>query len=107
VTIDPNASAAGACPRAVDPASLYDLGVSYSTGTCGKPLDLIEAHICFNLAARSGSEKAATARADVADVMSAGEITAAQRRARAWLVAPAQPTGGLTRRVMAAPERAC
>ena len=34
--------------------ALYDLGVSYSTGRGGVPVDLIEAHKWFNLAALSG-----------------------------------------------------
>jgi len=69
-------------------AVLYDLGVSYAIGTAGVPLDLIEAHKWFNLAARSGSGlvrwRAADARAEIAASMSAAEIAAAQRNARSW-----------------------
>ena len=37
--------------------ALYDLGVTYSTGTNGMAVDLIEAHKWFNLAAVSGSSE--------------------------------------------------
>jgi len=68
-----------------DPDSLFALGVSYSTGTDGVVIDLIEAHKWFNLAATAGSSQAADARADVADAMTARQIAEAQRQARAWL----------------------
>lgn len=65
--------------------ALYDLGICYQTGTAGAPLDLIEAHKWFNLAAVSGVEAAQDARAEVAEEMTAREIAAAQAAARAWL----------------------
>ena len=37
-----------------DVDALYDLGVTYSTGRGGIPVDLIEAHKWFNLAALAG-----------------------------------------------------
>lgn len=66
-----------------DDSACYDLGVAYSTGTCGANYDLIEAHKWFNLAAIGGHDAAQAARAEVADDMSAREIAAAQRAARA------------------------
>jgi len=63
----------------------YDLGLSYLTGTSGKPIDCVEAHKWFNLAAACGSGKAAEARADLALDMSPQQIAAAQRAARGWL----------------------
>lgn len=68
-----------------DHHALYDLGVSYSTGTHGVAVNLIEAHKWFNLAAVSGFEEAADARADIAEDMTAREIATAQAAARAWL----------------------
>ena len=68
-----------------DADALYDLGICYSTGTEGVGIDLIEAHKWFNLAAVSGSEAAQHCRSEVADEMSAREISLAQAAARAWL----------------------
>lgn len=68
-----------------DADALYRLGVAYSTGTAGTDIDLIEAHKWFNLAALNGSEEGQHCRAEIAEEMSAREIAAAQRQARAWL----------------------
>ena len=68
-----------------DVNALYDLGVSYSTGTAGCAIDLIEAHKWFNLAAVSGSAAAQACRAEIAEDMTAREIATAQAAARAWL----------------------
>ncbi|MDI1297105.1 MAG: hypothetical protein PSY12_14720 [bacterium] len=65
----------------------FELGVAYSCGTGGLPIDLIEAHKWFNLAARGGSEEGQTMRAELAEEMTAREIAEAQRQARAWIVA--------------------
>ena len=65
----------------------FDLGVAYSCGTGDMPIDLIEAHKWFNLAALSGDRRAQIDRAEVAAEMSAWEIAEAQRQARAWLAA--------------------
>jgi len=63
----------------------FDLGVAYSCGTGGMPVDLIEAHKWFNLAALKGSEEGQAMRAEVAEEMSAREIAEAQRQARALI----------------------
>lgn len=68
-----------------DGATLYDLGVAYSTGSGGCRLDLIEAHKWFNLAAVAGFLPAQIARSEVASDMTAREIAEAQRQARAFL----------------------
>lgn len=68
-----------------DVQALYDLGIAYSTGSGGIPVDLVEAHKWFNLAALNGSTLAQECRAEIADDMSAREIAEAQRQARAWL----------------------
>ena len=71
-----------------DVEALYDLGVSYSTGRGGAPVDLIEAHKWFNLAALSGDTRAQACRAEISIEMTAREIAEAQRQARAWLGDP-------------------
>ena len=63
----------------------YDLGIAHSSGSGGLPVDLIEAHKWFNLAALSGSQDGQHARADIAYDMTAREIATAQRLARDWL----------------------
>ena len=70
-----------------DVAALYNLGVIYSTGSHDCVCDLIEAHKWFNLAASKGHEEAGWCRADIAEEMTAREISEAQRQAREWLVA--------------------
>ena len=71
--------------EAGDVEALYDLGVSYSTGRGGAPVDLIEAHKWFNLAALSGDTRAQACRAEISVEMTAREIAEAQRQARSWL----------------------
>jgi uncharacterized protein len=73
-----------------DVDALFDLGVTYSTGRAGVPVDLIEAHKWFNLAALSGSTRGQECRAEIAIEMTAREIAEAQRQARAWLGASSQ-----------------
>ncbi|MET4897202.1 hypothetical protein RN629_08525 [Sphingomonadaceae bacterium jetA1] len=68
-----------------DGATLYDLGVAYSTGSGGCRFDLIEAHKWFNLAAVAGFLPAQIARSEIAETMTAREIAEAQRQARAFL----------------------
>ena len=64
---------------------LFELGITYSTGRGGAPVDLIEAHKWFNLAALSGCTRGQQCRAEIALEMTAREIAEAQRQARAWL----------------------
>jgi TPR repeat protein len=71
--------------EAGDVDALFELGVSYSTGRGGAPVDLIEAHKWFNLAALSGCTRGQECRAEIALEMTAREIADAQRQARAWL----------------------
>lgn len=68
-----------------DEQALYDLGMVYSTGTSGIDVDLIEAHKWFNLAAVAGNLAAQHCRAEIAEDMTAREISVAQRAARDWL----------------------
>jgi len=68
-----------------DAGACYDLGIVYSSGGEGIDVDLIEAHKWFNIAAASGSDRAAQYRAEISEEMSARDIVAAQKLARAWL----------------------
>ena len=68
-----------------DVEALFDLGIAYSTGAQGLPVDLVAAHKWFNLAALNGNRRGQECRADIADEMSAREIAEAQKQARAWL----------------------
>jgi TPR repeat protein len=68
-----------------DVDALFDLGVAYSTGRGGLPVDLVEAHKWFNLAALSGCSRGQQCRAEISTEMTAREIAEAQKQARAWL----------------------
>jgi TPR repeat protein len=63
---------------------LYKLGLIYSTGQNGE-VDLVRAHMWFNLAALRGSEAAKECRRELADQMTTSQIADAQRAAREWL----------------------
>jgi len=63
---------------------LYELGMMYAAGRTVQ-LDLVLAHKWFNLAAMRGNADATRLRREIADEMSAAEISAAQRAARDWL----------------------
>lgn len=65
---------------------LYKLGLIYSTGQAGA-IDLVQAHMWFNLAATRGSEAAKDCRREIADQLSKDDIAQAQKRAREWLCA--------------------
>ncbi|MBL8552577.1 MAG: SEL1-like repeat protein [Hyphomonadaceae bacterium] len=66
------------------PTDLYKLGLIYSTGQTGE-VDLVRAHMWFNLAAMRGSEAAKECRRELADQMTQNQIADAQRAAREWL----------------------
>ena len=68
-----------------DADAMFELGTIYSSGAHGTPIDLVEGHKWFNLAALKGSAEAHLCRAEVADEMSRTEIAEAQKQARAWL----------------------
>ena len=61
------------------------LGLLYSTGQKGAPLDYVTAHKWLNLAALRGNDEAKYLRKELAGVMSREEIAAAQRMAREWV----------------------
>lgn len=73
----PNADASG--------DELFRLGLLYSTGQGGAPLDYVSAHMLFNLAAMRGSIEAKVYRKELAGEMGSDEVAEAQRQAREWL----------------------
>jgi len=75
-----------------DADGCFALGMNYSIGT-GDPVDLIEAHKWFNIAAMRGHADAARLRREIAEQMADAEIGRAQRAARDWLKShPQAPT---------------
>jgi uncharacterized protein len=64
---------------------LFRMGLMYSTGQGGAPLDYVSAHMLFNLAAMRGSVEAKVYRRELSGEMAQGEIAEAQRAAREWL----------------------
>ena len=68
--------------RQGDCDNLYKLGLIYSTG---QDVDLVQAHMWFNLAAARGSQAAKECRRELSDLMTKDLIADAQKRAREWL----------------------
>jgi TPR repeat protein len=66
------------------PDALFELGLMYCSGR-EVPLNLVQAHKWFNLAAQRGNADAKRYRVELAAEMSKAEIAEAQRQARAWL----------------------
>jgi TPR repeat protein len=66
------------------PDALFELGLMYCSGR-EVPLNLVQAHKWFNLAAQRGNSDAKRYRIELAAEMSKAEIAEAQRQARAWL----------------------
>lgn len=64
---------------------LFRLGMMYSTGQGGCPMDRVSAHMIFNLAAMKGSEEARIYRSELASEMEREDVAEAQRAARRWL----------------------
>lgn len=64
---------------------LFRLGLLYSTGQGGAPLDYVSAHMLFNLAAMRGSVEAKVYRKELAQEMDPDSVAEAQRQAREWL----------------------
>ena len=67
-----------------EPDALYELGLKYATGQ-GAPMDFVSAHKWFNLAAVRGDIRAREERATMAELMSADQVSLAQKQAREWL----------------------
>ncbi len=64
---------------------LFRLGLLYSTGQGGAPLDYVSAHMLFNLAAMRGSVEAKVYRKELSQEMESEDVAEAQRQAREWL----------------------
>ena len=64
---------------------LFKLGLLYSTGQGGAPLDYVSAHMLFNLAAMRGSVEAKLYRKELSQEMASEDVAEAQRQAREWL----------------------
>lgn len=64
---------------------LFKLGLLYSTGQGGAPLDYVSAHMLFNLAAMRGSLEAKVYRKELSQEMASEDVAEAQRQAREWL----------------------
>jgi TPR repeat protein len=64
---------------------LFRMGLLYSTGQGGAPLDYVSAHMLFNLAAMRGSVEAKVYRKELSQEMASEEVAEAQRAAREWL----------------------
>lgn len=69
----------------MDGDALFRLGLMYSTGTGGCPMDRVSAHMILNLAAMKGSEDARAYRREISQEMDREEIGEAQRAARRWI----------------------
>ncbi len=68
---------------------LMRMGLMYSTGQGGAPVDLVSAHMLFNLAAMRGSEEAKRYRRELSAEMEREDVNEAQRAAREWLTGAA------------------
>jgi TPR repeat protein len=64
---------------------LFRMGLLYSTGQGGAPLDFVSAHMLFNLAAMRGSQEAKIYRKELSREMDPADVAEAQRQARQWL----------------------
>lgn len=64
---------------------LFNLGLRYSTGVGGAPVDFVAAHTAFNLAAVMGSLEAKVYRRELSAEMDPRDVAEAQRAAREWL----------------------
>jgi len=64
---------------------LFRMGLLYSTGQGGAPLDYVSAHMLFNLAAMRGSVEAKVYRKELSQEMDPADVAEAQRAAREWL----------------------
>lgn len=69
----------------MDGDALFRLGLMYSTGQGGCPMDRVSAHMIFNLAAMKGSVEARLYRREMSQEMEQDEIAEAQRAARRWI----------------------
>ena len=69
----------------MDGNDLFRLGMMYSSGQGGCPMDRVSAHMIFNLAAMKGSLEAREYRREMSAEMEWEEIAEAQKAARRWI----------------------
>lgn len=69
----------------MDGDALFKLGLAYSAGLDGCPMDRVSAHMIFNLAAMKGSQEAKIYRKEMSQEMDHDEIAEAQKAARRWI----------------------
>lgn len=69
----------------MDGDALFRLGMMYSSGSGGCPMDRVSAHMIFNLAAMKGSVEARVYRREMSQEMEREEIAEAQRAARQYI----------------------
>jgi TPR repeat protein len=69
----------------MDGDALFRLGMMYSAGSGGCPMDRVSAHMIFNLAAMKGSIEARVYRREMSEEMEREEIAEAQRAARRYI----------------------
>lgn len=69
----------------MDSEALLRLGLAYSSGLDGCPIDRVSAHMIFNLASMKGSLEARHYRREMSQEMDHEEIAEAQRAARRWI----------------------
>ncbi|MGV3579364.1 sel1 repeat family protein [Brevundimonas sp.] len=69
----------------MDGDALFRLGMMYSSGSGGCPMDRVSAHMIFNLAAMKGSIEARVYRREMSEEMEREEIAEAQRAARRYI----------------------
>ncbi|MBC8128829.1 MAG: sel1 repeat family protein [Rhizobiaceae bacterium] len=63
---------------------LFQMGILHASGRDGA-VDLVSAHMYFNLADRNGAEDAAYHRQEIAAQLSKADLAKALRAAREWL----------------------
>ena len=64
--------------------ALFELGLMYCAGR-DVPLDLVQAHKWFNLAAVRGNAEAKDYRLEISSEMTRAQVAEAQRQAREWM----------------------
>jgi len=69
----------------MDGDALFRLGMMYSAGSGGCPMDRVSAHMIFNLAAMKGSVEARVYRREMSNEMEREEIAEAQKAARRYI----------------------
>ena len=69
----------------MDGNDLFRLGMMYSSGQGGCPMDRVSAHMIFNLAAMKGSLEAREYRREMSAEMEREEIAEAQKAARRYI----------------------